>query len=176
MTDFIVGLRLVLIMLRFIFGEEKKEDPKKKLLKARKDCPAVLYDVIYDELSPEKVYIKEYPTEGLYIAWAGGFIPVEEIGKSIFVTRKQAESKIAANRKKSEKEVSSVLARKCDRCGRFYEYYERGNGHSKPNAIRLVFCNLREEVVNLKKMDLCKDCMEGLESFLSVREGGHNDL
>lgn len=59
-------------------------------------CPERLYDVVFDECSPEGAYITSYSTEGLYIAWAGDYIPVEDIGQSAFATPEEAEKRLHA--------------------------------------------------------------------------------
>ena len=57
-------------------------------------CPERLYDVFFDECNPKGAYITSYPTEGLYIAWAGDYIPVEEVGKTAFSSREEAALKL----------------------------------------------------------------------------------
>lgn len=59
-------------------------------------CPEKLYDLMFDECSPEKAYITEYKTEGPFIAFAGDYIAPEEIGETIFLTREEAEQKLKA--------------------------------------------------------------------------------
>lgn len=55
-------------------------------------CPDKLYDLMFDECSPEEAYITEYKTEGLYISFAGDYIAPEEIGGTVFLTREDAEA------------------------------------------------------------------------------------
>ncbi len=58
-------------------------------------------------------------------------------------------------------------ARKCDRCGKFYEQY-KGNEVSKnekANGLFLVDKDWNEEYYRRKVYDLCPDCMRKLESF-----------
>lgn len=101
MMDFLIGLGLLMIMLAVLFdsGKDKGEDPKKLLRKAQADCPMVLYEVVYDEVSPKRAYIAEYPTEGLYIKWAGDYIAVDELDETVFLTKEAAEAA------KKEKEI-----------------------------------------------------------------------
>lgn len=54
--------------------------------------PEKLYDLVYDELAPDKSYITEYSTEGGSIAFAGDYVPVSEIGRTVFRTREEAEA------------------------------------------------------------------------------------
>lgn len=55
-------------------------------------CPDKLYDLMFDECSPEEAYITEHKTDGLFIAFAGDYIAPEEIGESVFLTHEDAET------------------------------------------------------------------------------------
>lgn len=62
-----------------------------------------------------------------------------------------------------------MRAKKCDRCGKLFEYYE-GNKEfkntEKANAIELIDQNLDCKYVSRKSYDLCPECMRKLENFL----------
>lgn len=68
----------------------------------KRSCPKKLYDVLFDEGFPEKSYITDYPTGGLFIAFAGDYIPVEEVGKTVFSTREEAEAVLKERLKENE--------------------------------------------------------------------------
>jgi hypothetical protein len=62
-----------------------------------------------------------------------------------------------------------MKARKCDRCGKFYEHYDGAKtfGKSeKANAAYLIDKDLNEKYWGHKIYDLCPDCMKELEAFL----------
>ena len=62
-----------------------------------------------------------------------------------------------------------MKARKCDRCGKFYEHYDgtKTFGKSeKSNAAHLIDKDLNEKYWGRKVYDLCPDCMKELEAFL----------
>lgn len=55
-------------------------------------APDKLYDLVYDELSPEESYITEHSTEGVAIKFAGDYIRPDELGETVFLTREEAEA------------------------------------------------------------------------------------
>ena len=58
------------------------------------------------------------------------------------------------------------LAKKCDRCGKFYEHYPVGNSGAC-NAIKKVRRHLGGTVdVFAATIDLCPDCMAAFEKFM----------
>ena len=61
-----------------------------------------------------------------------------------------------------------ALAKKCDRCGKFYEHYPVGNRPGEYNAVAKVRrgSNGGTEYTS-KPLDLCSDCMELLEIFIN---------
>lgn len=68
-----------------------------------------------------------------------------------------------------------MLAKKCDRCGKLYEHYdkvgdERQNGFS---TIYMNYCGGRDRIV--ADHDLCKDCMESLIKWFDEKGGNEND-
>lgn len=60
------------------------------------------------------------------------------------------------------------LAKRCDRCGKFYDHYPNPTG-SKPqyNAVRRVQ-TARDGATNVyeKDLDLCQECMRAFNEFL----------
>ncbi len=60
-------------------------------------------------------------------------------------------------------------ARKCDRCGIFYEQYkgDKASKNEKANGLFLIDKDWSEEYYRRKAYDLCPDCMRKLESFLN---------
>jgi len=62
-----------------------------------------------------------------------------------------------------------MRAKKCDRCGKFYEHYE---GHRKfragerANALRLIDLDLDDKYWPRKTYDLCPACMGEFEAFI----------
>ena len=64
-------------------------------------------------------------------------------------------------------------ARKCDRCGKFYAYYD-GNIEFKnselSNGVILINRDLDNGYWERKSYDLCIDCMKKLEIFIKNEE------
>lgn len=64
-----------------------------------------------------------------------------------------------------------MVARKCDKCGKLYEYYistEEIEGEEvKVNAISLANFNIRGDYCDSSYYDLCPDCMKELIEFIS---------
>lgn len=58
--------------------------------------PDKLFDVLFDDAAPEKSYITEYATGEACIMFAGDYIPVSEIGETVFRTREEAERALKA--------------------------------------------------------------------------------
>ena len=60
-----------------------------------------------------------------------------------------------------------ALARKCDRCGRLYEYYPVGNQNGVWNSVQLIRKSITDiRIANKDTMDLCCYCMNDLQKFL----------
>lgn len=58
-----------------------------------------------------------------------------------------------------------ALAKKCDKCGKFYEPY--GN-NSESNTIIPAYVDTLEFIVKkFKVIDLCPECKESLEAWLN---------
>ena len=67
-------------------------------------------------------------------------------------------------------------AKKCDRCGKFYDFYNiECSGNKKKfskrfNSIDVVRRNMEGgTVANYIKFDLCPDCMADFENFMSSK-------
>lgn len=62
-----------------------------------------------------------------------------------------------------------MLARKCDRCGDFYETYGDKiiiNNYIKANAIMFIDVDKIGGITNRKVFDLCPKCMELMQRFI----------
>ena len=59
-----------------------------------------------------------------------------------------------------------AVAKKCDRCGKFYEHYPTGN-KMEYNAIRRL-CTAANNYINREEVsiDLCPKCMEEFDKFM----------
>lgn len=59
-------------------------------------------------------------------------------------------------------------ARKCDRCGKFYEKYGIKSGCSnKPNGILYATLYDDHTYYSSKSFDLCPECMDELKKWIS---------
>lgn len=68
-----------------------------------------------------------------------------------------------------------MRARKCDRCGAFYEHYEAKRGY-KPNAVRTIERRISDNYSDIDIYDLCPVCMSAFEAFIAagkVKEADH---
>ena len=62
-------------------------------------------------------------------------------------------------------------AKKCDRCGKFYEPYPTGDALGAYNSVRRARTNLFGAIVYEKdQIDLCEQCMCELNEFLNNRK------
>lgn len=61
------------------------------------------------------------------------------------------------------------IAKKCDRCNKFYEEQNYKKDFTKYQGIILINTDFNNLYFNDKKMDLCPDCMEKLEEFLNLK-------
>ena len=71
-----------------------------------------------------------------------------------------------------------ALAKKCDRCGKFYEHYPKGN-KSQSNAIRKVQKDDTGGTVNAFAnwvIDLCPECMNSFEKWLKNEPMTFNEI
>ena len=63
-----------------------------------------------------------------------------------------------------------MRAMKCDRCGKFYNYYEGGKTFKdteKANAVIFIDMDTERDYSARQIYDLCPDCMKELEIFLN---------
>lgn len=62
-----------------------------------------------------------------------------------------------------------ALARKCDRCGKLYEY------HTKNNAINRLHITMDGLITSKdRSFDLCKECMDEFDIFMNMEETKHD--
>ena len=62
-----------------------------------------------------------------------------------------------------------MRAKKCDRCGKYYEHYEgqtQFRASERANALLLIDRDLDEKYLSRKTYDLCPECMKMLERFV----------
>lgn len=76
-----------------------------------------------------------------------------------------------------------AVAKKCDRCGKFYDHYPIGNQSGIYNSV----CRLRTDGFEANKIlyqerhhDLCPDCMDDFKTFMemghySIKEAKEDD-
>ena len=68
-----------------------------------------------------------------------------------------------------------ALAKKCDRCGTFYEHYPKGN-KIQCNAIKRVYNGCFFDGSSLIKeeriLDLCPECMSKFDKFMTEGKFG----
>ena len=65
-----------------------------------------------------------------------------------------------------------MRAMKCDRCGKFYNYYTGSKTFyetTKANGIILADIDMERKHYSRKSYDLCPDCMKELEKFLNKK-------
>lgn len=66
-----------------------------------------------------------------------------------------------------------AIAKKCDRCGKLYEYYS-GNTEFKnserANGVIFVDNDCNRQYWSRRSYDLCIDCMRKLEAFIKNEE------
>ena len=62
-----------------------------------------------------------------------------------------------------------MQAMKCDRCGKYYEYYSGGKKFKKfqSNSVLLLDIDTNRAYFARDGYDLCEDCMSALIDFLS---------
>lgn len=77
-----------------------------------------------------------------------------------------------------------MRAKKCDRCGKFYEHYAgqtQFKGGERANALHLIDRDLDEKYWSRKPYDLCPACMGKFETFIrggavsAAEKGGEFD-
>lgn len=66
-----------------------------------------------------------------------------------------------------------MRAKKCDRCGKLYEFYDGSRefkNTERANAVILIDRDLDNKYWSRKDFDLCQNCMEKLEVFIKNKE------
>ena len=58
-----------------------------------------------------------------------------------------------------------AIARKCDRCGKLYEYYPQGN-KSQCNGVQRIYITITGGYDSGKPCDLCPECMTAFDEFM----------
>ena len=59
-----------------------------------------------------------------------------------------------------------AIARKCDRCGKLYEYYPEGN-KVRYNGVQRMYRDLGGSFRYEKLFDLCPECMNAFDEFMT---------
>lgn len=59
-----------------------------------------------------------------------------------------------------------MTAKKCDRCGKFYEEYNVANDEKNVNTIRTYNCEIDKGVYSHGPYDLCPECSKQLVDWL----------
>lgn len=61
-----------------------------------------------------------------------------------------------------------AIAKKCDRCGKFYETY---GDDFKANAVILTYLSKNEHFRHdINTLDLCPECLDGINKYLFGEE------
>ena len=60
-------------------------------------------------------------------------------------------------------------AKKCDRCGKFYELYNIANDDVKPNCVAAVNCDFKGIYTKDIMYDLCPECMTEFKKWMGWR-------
>lgn len=58
-------------------------------------------------------------------------------------------------------------ARRCDRCGKFYDEYERPTKQGKGNGLMITNVDSKRDYWPKPILDLCPACMDELEVWLT---------
>ena len=68
-------------------------------------------------------------------------------------------------------------AKKCDRCGKYYDYYNFPIHAKEVHGNCITIWNIMENGYEsiAKKLDLCKSCMLKLEKFLGMNNEAEKD-
>lgn len=64
-----------------------------------------------------------------------------------------------------------AMAKKCDRCGKLYEYYPTGNKLQYNAILRIQRNAVGETITCIKTLttDLCPECMNEFEKFMTAK-------
>ena len=58
-----------------------------------------------------------------------------------------------------------AIARKCDRCGKLYEYYPKGN-KVQHNGVQRIYRNKHGSLGYEEIFDFCPECMNAFDEFM----------
>lgn len=58
-----------------------------------------------------------------------------------------------------------AIARKCDRCGKFYEYYPKGN-KVEYNGVQRIYRDIGGSFRCETTYDFCPECMAAFDEFM----------
>ena len=58
-----------------------------------------------------------------------------------------------------------AIARKCDRCGKFYEHYPKGN-RMQYNGVKRIYRSINGSLENELSYDFCPECMAAFDEFM----------
>lgn len=58
-----------------------------------------------------------------------------------------------------------AIARKCDRCGKLYEYYPKGN-KIQANGVQRIYRNKHGSLGYEEIFDFCPECMSAFDEFM----------
>lgn len=62
-----------------------------------------------------------------------------------------------------------MVAKKCDRCGKLYEFYDMVN-NTRRNGVAIVYLNklgIREGLI--RDIDLCQECMDSFAKWYEMK-------
>ena len=60
-----------------------------------------------------------------------------------------------------------AIARKCDRCGKFYEYYPKGN-KVQHNGVQRIYRHKNGNLGYETTFDFCPECMSAFDEFMII--------
>ena len=58
-----------------------------------------------------------------------------------------------------------AIARKCDRCGKLYEYYPKGN-KVQHNGVQRIYRHKNGNLDYEEIFDFCSECMNAFDEFM----------
>lgn len=58
-----------------------------------------------------------------------------------------------------------AIARKCDRCGKLYEFYPQGNKPQR-NGVQRIYGRINGSYDTDRPYDLCPECMSAFDEFM----------